>query len=114
MAYDGLIGRWHPRRVASTTYRLWGRSEIHGFGIFALRAIPKGTKIHLPRRGLDHGFNHSHEPNVAHGGKLHLLATRDIPAGAELVSFYHIATSLGDLVDAAHGCSCPVCKRRVA
>jgi hypothetical protein len=105
-----LLERWHPRRVASTHYRLWGRSPIHGFGIFALRDIPKGTKVYLPPRGLDHGFNHSHAPNVGHGhGGNYVRALRDIPAGAELVSFYHIAASLGDLVDAARGCKCPVC-----
>ncbi len=91
------------------TMRQWGRSRIHGYGVFALRFIPKGAKIHMPDVGMDHGFNHSHDPNVANRGEWHLKALKDIPAGAELVTFYHGAVAEGLLTQA--NCRCPVCHK---
>ena len=80
------IRRW---RAGERNTRL-GRSELHGFGSFAARRIPKGAAV-MVREPLAGNFpvNHSDTPNAARAkNRAGLFALRDIAAGEEITEDY--------------------------
>jgi hypothetical protein len=68
----------------------YGRSEVHGFGSFAVRRIPRGAAV-MVREPLSGNFpvNHSDTPNTARAiNRAGLFALRDIAAGEEITEDY--------------------------
>ena len=82
-------------------------SEINGKGIVALRPLKKGQKVHYPKDGLPHGFNHSCNPNMTDRGRDHLKPLRDIQEGEELTLDYR-RDGFGIRFD----CNCPSCRAK--
>jgi len=82
-------------------------SAINGRGIFAMRSLKKGQKVHLPANGPPHGFNHSCDPNMTDRGRDHLKPLRDIQEGEELtLNYRRWGTRLGFV------CNCPSCRAK--
>jgi hypothetical protein len=78
--------RWRAGE-RNTRYR---RSELHGFGSFAVRRIPRGAAI-MVREPLSGNFpvNHSDAPNAGRAiNRAGLFALRDIAAGEEITEDY--------------------------
>ena len=61
-------------------------SFVHGFGVFAKRNMKAGTALVF--RGLEHGFNHSGNPNTANCPDGFIRLTRDAVEGEELMIDY--------------------------
>lgn len=93
--------------MASKVYQQELPSQIHGLGIFALRFIPRGSRIHIPNRGMIRGFNHSCNANVGNAGR-HCKALRDIQLGEELTKDYESGFAYAILRKGP--CGCPVCR----
>lgn len=83
-------------------------SAINGNGIFAMRSLKKGQKVHLPKKGLPHGFNHSCEPNMTDRGRDDLKPLRDIQEGEELTLDYR-RVNPGAIW---FNCNCPSCRAK--
>ncbi|PYJ84527.1 MAG: hypothetical protein DME22_12480 [Verrucomicrobia bacterium] len=100
--------RKEPRTMPhEQVYARIGRSKIHGVGVFAIRDIPKGTKIFPDddseliwgeTYGPPNSFNlmtvawylnHSKTPNVGCDKDYTFFALRDIKKGEELTADYH-------------------------
>jgi SET domain-containing protein len=93
------------KELSQETYAALKPSGVHGIGVFAIRAIPKGCRT-IFAKGVgewikvvpDYGFkvidivnylNHSSSPNIisVNDGE-EFEALRDIPSGAELLLDY--------------------------
>ena len=100
----------------------FGRSSIHGFGLFASKRLRKGRVIdvyYLDLLPVSHGFNHvCANPNVKiardESNAQVIIVLRNVQAGQELNVSYASAGCLSKLnnrtvVDKTHYCNCKDC-----
>lgn len=93
-AVDGR--RW--RAQERNTRR--GRSEIQGFGCFAVRQISRGAAVQvgMPLHG-NFPVNHSERPNVGRArNRAGLFALRQIEAGEEIMEDYRFLPYFGQAI----------------